>query len=225
MRLALERAGNQPLERWTRKFIIAVRDARAATPGTARNFLKTLRALFRWAVDAEHIDADPTVNVKPPKQTSEGWHTWTAGEMTAFEARWPTGTRERLAYDVLVWTGLRRGDASRLGPQHVKDGEITIATEKTGRVVTLPVLKPLANSIAASPTGADTFIASQDGKPLVKEAFGNWFAVVCAAAGVPANSRSAQGACGQACRSWRDRQRNRVHAWQPDGVALPPQGQ
>ena len=40
-------------------------------------------------------------------------------------------------------------------------------------------------SIAASPTGTDTFIASQDGKPLVKEAFGNWFAVVCATAGVP----------------------------------------
>ena len=185
MRVALERAGNQPLERWDRKFIIASCDARAKTPGQARNFLKTLRALFRWALSREHVEADPTTGIKVLKQTGDGWHTWTAEEMAAFEARWAVGTRERLAYDVLVWTGLRRGDAARVGPQHVRDGEITIQTEKTGRVVVLPMLKPLADSIAASPTGSETFIASRDGKPLVKEAFGNWFAVVCAAAGVP----------------------------------------
>ena len=185
IRVALERAGDQPLEVWNRKFIVASRDARAATPAQAANFLKTLRGLFRWALDVEHVEADPTVNVRALKQRTEGHHTWTADEMAAFEARWPTGTRERLAYDVLVWTGLRRGDASRLGPRHVRDGEITIATEKTGRVVTLPVLKPLANSIAASPTGAETFIACLDGSPMVKEGFGNWFAEICAAAGVP----------------------------------------
>src|SRR5271166_1823983 len=49
MKLALERAGDQPLERWDRKFIVASRDARAATPAQAANFLKTLRGLFRWA--------------------------------------------------------------------------------------------------------------------------------------------------------------------------------
>jgi hypothetical protein len=168
MKLSLELAGNQPLEVWTRKFIIAGRDFRASAPSQATNWVKTLRALFRWAVDAEHLDADPTVNVKLLRQASDGWHTWTADEMARFEARWPTGTRERLAYDVLLWTGLRRGDAARLGPKHVTDGEITVTTEKTGRVVTILMLKPLVDSIAASPVGAVTFIASADGKPMVK---------------------------------------------------------
>ena len=185
MRLALERAGNQPLERFDRKFIIASRDARSATPALARNFLNTLRALFRWALDVGHVDADPTLNVKHLKQGADGHHTWTVDEMAAYEARWPTGTRERLAYDVLLWTGLRHGDASRLGPRHVQDGEITIETEKTGRVVSLPMLKPLADSIAASPTGKSTFIATAAGEPFVKEGFGNWFAECCQAAGVP----------------------------------------
>ena len=101
MRPALERAGDQPLERWNRKFIIASRDARAATPAQAECFLKALRALFRWALDAEHVDADPTANVKALKRSSDGFHTWTAAEMTAFEQHWKIGTRERLAYDVL----------------------------------------------------------------------------------------------------------------------------
>ena len=186
MKLSLERAADQPLEIFTRKFIIRGRDFRANTPSQATNWLKTLRALFRWAVDAEHLDEDPTAGVKPLKQASDsGWHTWTADEMARFEARWPTGTRERLAFDVLLWTGLRRGDAARLGPKHIVDGEITIETEKTRRVVAMPMLKPLADSIAASPVGAETFIASADGKPMVKDSFGNWFSGVCAAAGVP----------------------------------------
>jgi integrase len=185
MKLAIERAGDQPLEVWTRKFIIAGRDARAATPAQAGNFLKTLRGLFKWALDVEHVDVDPTVKIKMPKQRSDGFHTWTIDEMGRFEARWPTGTRERLAYDILLWTGLRRGDASRLGPQHIRDGEITIATEKTGRVVTLLVLKPLADSIAASWIGRRSFVARADGEPMVKEGFGNWFADACVAADVP----------------------------------------
>ena len=65
MKLSLELAGNQPLEIWTRKFVIAGRDFRANAPSQATNWVKTLRALFRWAVDAEHLDADPTVGVKP----------------------------------------------------------------------------------------------------------------------------------------------------------------
>jgi integrase len=185
MKLSLERAGDQPLEVWNRKFIIASRDFRAKTPAQATNWVKTLRALFRWAVDAEHIEADPTHGVKLLKRASDGWHTWTADEMARFERHWPTGTRERLAYDVLLWTGLRRGDAARLGPKHLIDGEITIETEKTRRVVAIPMLKPLANSIAASPVGIETFIASADGKPMVKDSFGNWFGEVCVAAGVP----------------------------------------
>jgi integrase len=186
MSRSLELAGNQPLEIFTRKFIIAGRDARAATPSQATNWLKTMRAMFRWAIDAEHIESDPTVGIKPIKQGgSDGWHTWTAGEMVRFESRWPTGTRERLAYDVLLWTGLRRGDAARLGPLHVVDGEITIETEKTGRTITLPMLAPLAASLAASPVGVETFIASADGRPMAKESFGNWFEKVCETAGVP----------------------------------------
>jgi integrase len=186
MRLALERAGNQPLEVWNRKFIVASRDARAATPGVARNFLNAMRSLFSWAVDTGHIEVDPTVGVKPPKQRADGgFHTWTADEMARFEARWPTGTRERLAYDIMLWTGLRRGDAARLGPRHVKEGEIAIATEKTRHVVVMPMLTPLADSIAATPCGDETFIVTTDGKPMVKDGFGSFFAEACKQAGVP----------------------------------------
>jgi len=188
MRLALERAGNQPLERWDRRFIIASCDARASTPAQARNFLGVLRALFQWALSREHVDVDPTVGVKVERLRGDGFHAWTAEELARFEERWPTGTRERLAYDILVWTGLRRGDASRLGPQHVKDGVISLKTATTGALVTIRILPPLAASLAASPTGPETFVTNAYGRPFVKEAFGNWFGEACRAAGVPGSA-------------------------------------
>ena len=137
MKIALERAAAQPLEVFTRKFIIASCDARAATPAQARNFLGTLRALFQWAVSREHAEIDPTVGVKVERLRGDGFHAWTAEELARFEERWPLGTRERLAYDLMLWTGLRRGDAARVGPQHVQNGAIVLKTAKTGTPVTI----------------------------------------------------------------------------------------
>ena len=63
---------------------------------------------------------------------------WTEDDVAAYEKRWPVGTRQRVWLDVLLYTGLRRGDAVRLGRQHIRDGLATLKTEKTDTVVTLP---------------------------------------------------------------------------------------
>ncbi|MGC9958791.1 tyrosine-type recombinase/integrase [Roseiarcus sp.] len=67
---------------------------------------------------------------------------------------------------------------------------IRIKTEKTGAEVIAPLLPPLAQSLAAGPTGDLHFIVGERGQPLTKETFGNWFGEACRAAGV---SKSAHG--------------------------------
>lgn len=181
-------AGAAPAQSVTRQHIARGRDDRAATPFAAANFLKTMRGLFRWALAADIVDADPTAKVEALTPRTKGFHAWTEEEIVAFEARWPVGTRERLAMAILLYTGLRRGDASRLGRQHVRDGVITVRTEKTGELVVIPMLPELARIIAATRTGDMTFIATATGKPMVKEAFGNWFKAACVAAGVPGSA-------------------------------------
>lgn len=178
-------AGDVPFTAITRAKIIEGRENRKATPNQANNFIKTMRGLFRWAVDMEHAKVDPTGDVKLLNVKTDGFHVWTDEECARFEARWPTGTRERLAFDLLLYTGLRRGDAVRLGRQHVKDGVFKITTEKNSVVVEAPILPPLARSIEASPTGDLAFIVGERGKPMAKESFGNWFREACQAAGVP----------------------------------------
>lgn len=160
-------------------------DRRRATPAAARHFLETLRGLFKWAVPAELATLNPTDGVETPRKATEGHHVWTEEECALFERTWPLGTRERLAYDVLLWTGLRRGDAVILGRQHVRDGVATLRTEKGKEPVEIPILAPLAASIAAGPTGSLAFIVGARGEPMTKEAFGNWFRKVCNATGLP----------------------------------------
>lgn len=184
MRPVLASAGHEPFAAISRQTIVAGRDRRRATPAQARHFVETMRGLFRWALDADLVAADPTMGVKAPAKQTDGHHTWTEEECALFEARWPLGTRERLAFDVLLYTGLRRGDAVKLGRQHVRDGIATIRTEKTGEVVTIPILPPLAASIEAGPCGDLAFIVGDKGNPLSKESFGNWFRDACNAAGV-----------------------------------------
>lgn len=167
-----------------RSMIAASRD-KMSGPGAAKHLVQSLRGLFKWAVDVGRLDADPTEGVKVSRPKSEGFHVWTDAEVAQFEARWPVGTRERLILAVLLYTGLRRGDAAALGWKHIKDGVIGIAAGKTGAAIVLPILPELQEIIDASPTGSETIIATVDGRPMTKESLGNFFRDACIAAGVP----------------------------------------
>lgn len=181
----IKTAGNWPFTELAKGNILDGRERRLATPNQANNFVKSMRYLFVWAVNAGLTDTNPTEGVKLLSVRTEGHHVWTDEEVKRYEVHWPLGSRERLALDVLLYTGLRRGDATRLGPQHVKDGVFSIQTEKGKVWVTAPLLAPLVQSIEMSPLGESTFIAGERRKPFTKESFGNWFREACNAAGVP----------------------------------------
>jgi len=181
----MEGAGSEPFADIDRATIAAGRDRRKDTPAAARNFLEAMRGLFRWALETGHVAADPTAGIKSAKLRTDGFHAWTEAEIAQYEARWPLGTRERLAFDVLLYTGLRRGDAVRAGPAMVAGGILSIRTEKTGRDLSLPILAALRASLEAGPIGTSTWIAGERRKPLTKESFGTWFKIACKAAGLP----------------------------------------
>ena len=165
----IKNIGDLPVTAITRDKVIEARDKRATkTPHQARNFLDALRGLFRWALDARHIKIDPTAGVKNPKRKSgDGFAPWTEKDVAAYERRWSVGARQRVWLDVLLYTGLRRGDAVRLGRQHVRDGVATLQTEKSqGAVtVTLPILVVLARTLAAGPCGISLSFAAYQERP------------------------------------------------------------
>lgn len=169
----------------TRAVIVRGREDRAATPAQARNFLDAMRGLFRWALESDLVQVDPTAGVKNPRRPkSAGFKAWTVEDAEAYCLRWPVGTIERVWFEVLLNTGLRRGDAVRVGRPHLKDGALVIQTEKTGMHVAIPVTGSFLDTMQRGPTGDLTFICGERGLPLTKESFGNVFRKACLAAGV-----------------------------------------
>jgi integrase len=185
------KSGREPFKAITRKAMVAARDKRSATPAQARNFLDAMRGLFRWALEAEHVMVDPTAGVSNPKRSKgDGFPAWTEDDVAAYEARWTAGTKERVWLHVLLYTGLRRGDAVVLGRQHVRGSIATIKTEKTGTEVDIRISPELDATLKQGPTGDLHFIVGDGGRPLVKETFGNFFRAACNAAGI---TKSAHG--------------------------------
>jgi integrase len=183
----VEAAGNGSFADVTKKTIKDAIERRKESPFAARDFLKAMRGLFRWAADTGQVAADPTEGIRAAVPRTDGYHTWTEDEISRFEARWPIGTRERLALAILLYTGLRRADAAILGRQHIRDWIVSIRTAKTGAQIVIPVLPQLAEVINASPTGDLAFIS------MTTDSFGQWFRRACKAAGVPGSAHGLRG--------------------------------
>jgi len=188
----LKSAGDKPLASINQTAILAGKERRAHAPHQARHFLDAMRGLFRWAFEAKHVRIDPTVSVRNPKRKKgRGFAAWTEADVAAYEKRWPIGVKERVWFDVLCFTGARRGDAVIIGRQHVGIGpngenEIVFRTQKGQEEieVTIPILPVLARTLAAGPCGDLAFICGANGRPLTKESFGNAFSEAARKAGV-----------------------------------------
>jgi integrase len=190
-------AGHIPFRDITRQDIVDGRERRKDTPAQSRNFLDAVRGLFRWAHDSGLVKEDPTETVSnPPKSRSrDGFPIWTDEDVVRYGARWPVGSVERRWLDVLVHTGLRRGDAVRLHSDHVKAGMIELQAEKTGTTVYVPLAPELAGIVG-------WFIVGEMGRPMAKESFGNAFREACRQAGV---EKSAHGLRKLAATKWAER--------------------
>jgi integrase len=183
--LPLARAGKMLLER---KHVQIMVNAKAGRPSAQRSFLNALHAMFKWAAAEGRVPVDPTIGVTRVAVRSAGYKVWPEEEIARFEAFHPVGTKGRLAFDLLLFTGQRLGDVIRMGPQHISrdaDGDLvlSIVQEKTGMPVDPPVHPKLKASMDATPSGHLSFLVSALGRPYDRGSFGNWFRKLCDEAG------------------------------------------
>lgn len=168
-----------------RQAIAAGRDRRSDTPHAAVNYMKAMSRLFDWAVDAGYARENPVLGVKRPRVKTQGFVPWTDEDIIQFCQTFPVGTKERLAMDIFLFTGLRRGNACRIGPQHVKNGVIEYRASKNDEMLFITIRPPLARSMEQTPTGDMAFLTTRSGRPFKSPAsFGNWFGDACKEAGL-----------------------------------------
>ena len=60
-----------------------------------------------------------------------GYKSWSEAEIARFEAHYPIGSKARLAFALILYTGQRRGDVVKMGAHHIHDGVLTVDQSKT----------------------------------------------------------------------------------------------
>jgi integrase len=141
--------------------------------------------MLAFAVSRGMIASNPAEGIRPLRIASEGFHTWTEAEIAAFEKRWPAGTRERLAFDLLLCTAQRSGDVRQMGRQNLQGGFLKVRQEKTGAELELPIHDALKTSLATVPANQMLFLQTWQGRGFTAAGFGNWFKDACRSADLP----------------------------------------
>lgn len=169
----------------TPKRLDGLLDDLAEKRGAQDTFRKVLRLVLKLAVRQGLIATSPMEGVRLSRKPIKGFHAWSDAEIAQYEAKWPSGSRERLALALLLYTLQRRGDVVGMGKQHVRPGKIHVVQSKTGARLWLPIVPALQAELDRVPADQLTFLQTQYGKPFTAAGFTKWFRVGVKDAGLP----------------------------------------
>jgi integrase len=167
------------------RHVRAIVAAKVSTPDAANRLLGMISLIMDHAVALDMRADNPVHGIKRFRHKSEGITTWGESDIVTFRAHWALASRERLAFELALNTGQRRGDIVRMGWQHVRGGAIHIRQSKTGETVEVPIRPELRAVLDILPHDRLTFIATAKGAPISAPGLGNWFRRAIRAAGLP----------------------------------------
>jgi integrase/recombinase XerD len=125
---------------------------RAGWPNEARSAkkkLELLKAFFRHCLLAQMVTSDPSAGIKPPKVVEEQVIPFTDEQEKAILAA--CDARLKALVLLMRYSGLRITDACTLSRDRVRDGVLTLRTEKGGTTVRVPLHPEAVAALAALP--------------------------------------------------------------------------
>jgi integrase len=155
----------------------------AEKPGMANLTRAVMRRLFQFALKTKRRKDNPMIGVEAFKVGEH--HTWTDAELKQFEDKWRLGTRQRLAYALMLYTGQRVGDVAKMRRADVADGLIHVVQQKTGAELWVPIHPELAKALKSFPAAGLTLIGDACGRPLKRPALSALMRKAIEEAGLP----------------------------------------
>jgi integrase len=144
------------------------RDALGETPAKANAYVRAIAALYRWGRERGFASSNPAEAItKLAIGTHEPWPQWAWDLAIA-------GLREELKIACLLgrYTSQRLGDVLRMKLSDVGPDGIEVKQQKTGKVLTIPILAELAPVITEAKRRGRIFIVSRpDGSPFTVDQF------------------------------------------------------
>lgn len=144
--------------------LAAVRDALPRF--AARNFIKSMRAAFKWAMleENKHADSNPAAAVDMPSGATKGHKSWTIEDVMQFKEFHPKGSTPRKVLASILFTAREISGVRTLGRKDVRDGMIRGERQKTWTDATTPVLSILRDELGDDYNSL-FWIAKTDGQP------------------------------------------------------------
>jgi len=189
----LEEHGHRRVDQIRREHIDTIIGKMADRPGAGIVLLKRIRTLIRYAISLKWLHHDPTMGATSYR--SKEFHTWTEKELAQFEGHWPEGTRQRLAYALLLYTGQRGSDVHRMAYTHIDGDTIEVAQQKTGQEesdekLVIPMHRNLRRELGLAKREHITILTTIYGQPFSVKGFGNFMSDAIKAAGLPAKCKA-----------------------------------
>jgi len=155
----------------------------ADRPALANLTSAVMRKLFAHAVKMKWRHGNPFSGIESYKVGTH--HTWTDEELATYEDKWPIGTRERLAFDLLYYTAQRVGDVAAIRRTDIINGRIHLKQQKTGHEMHIKIHPNLKKSINAYGVKGRHLVGRLDGKPMNGDNLSKVVAKGAAEAGLP----------------------------------------
>jgi integrase len=176
--------GHRLVAEMTRGRIVkAFLDPYCERPGAALSILKMLRILIRHAIALGWLQHDPSLGIKRPKQGEV--RSWTDAELAQFEAHWKVGTKQRLAFALMLYTGQRRSDVHRMTWADVTGNTIRVVQQKTGAKLTIPLHADLRSILTETKREHVAILTTEYGRAFTVDGFSGFMRDAIKAGGLP----------------------------------------
>lgn len=179
--------GDDPMRAFDAQRIQRVMNAMRHKPHAAARLRKLLAQLYTIARRERIVPGtfDPVKDTRPPKAETEGYHRWSEDELAQFEAKYPLGTKPRLAFALLLYGAQRSGDVRFLTRKAIEGGRIRLKQSKTSNAVNVPIVGPLQEALEAGPAGELLVLENNRGTAFTAKGFYNMMKRACIAADLP----------------------------------------
>ena len=154
-------------------------------PTSANRLRKDLAELFDYAARRLGFKGPNSAKLADSiKVRSTGYHTWTDAEIAAYRDAHPSGTKPRLALELLLGTGAARSDTVALSRANLKGGQIRYRRKKTGIAAELPIMSELARELDHIPPGQMVLLTMESGTAYTPKGLSRLFPQWCEQAGL-----------------------------------------
>lgn len=162
-----------------------ISDAALKSSSHAQRVYMYLSILIPLALDLEWLDSDPMSSIRRPKHKVKSHHTWTEEEINQFQRFWIRGTRERTAFDLLLYTTQRSSDVRQLRWSQFTEEGLELTQDKTETSLFIPILPELAETLEQVTREGDLLFPNGKGSHLGKQGFLMMLSKAFGQAGLP----------------------------------------